>query len=125
MTLRISRARVIGDIERIVKWPGPLGQHVWSACGAACAIDRHSFGGVLYGFSADILHVRMPATGRIAWELIIVTEFWRRGDGEAVHSAKWLKMMSGKPTELLKWISSNRDAGEGGAAIPASRPGPG
>ena len=51
----------------------------------------------------------MPATGRLAWELVIVTEFWRRGDGETMHATKWLKLLSGKPTDVLKWISANRD----------------
>jgi hypothetical protein len=63
----------------------------------------------LYGFHADILHIRMPATGRLAWELILVSEFWRRGDRETLHSVKWLKLLSGKPTDVLKWIRTNSD----------------
>jgi hypothetical protein len=51
----------------------------------------------------------MPATGRLAWELLIVTEFWRRGDGETLHATKWLKLLSGKPSDVLKWISAHRD----------------
>ena len=109
--LRLSRARVIGDIEFIINSPGPaLGQRKWAAKGAECSVDRHSYSGELYGFHADVLHVRMPATGRLAWELVIVSEFWRHGGGETLHSVKWLKLISGKPADVLKWISANRDS---------------
>jgi hypothetical protein len=108
--LRLSRARVIGDIELITKSPGPvLGQRKWTAKGAECSVDRHTYSGEYYGFHADILHIRMPATGKLAWEMIIVSEFWRRGDAETLHSVKWLKLLSGKPTDVLKWIRTNAD----------------
>ena len=77
--LRLSRARIIGDIEFMIKSPGPaLGQRKWTAKGAECSIDRHTYSGELYGFHADVLHIRMPATGRLAWELVLIGEFWRR-----------------------------------------------
>jgi hypothetical protein len=108
--LRLSRARVLSDIDLMVNSPGPaLGQRKWTAKGAECSLDRHSYAGEVYGFHAEVLHIRMPTTGRLAWELLIVTEFWRRGDGESVHSTKWLKLLSGKPTDVLKWISAHRD----------------
>ncbi|MGO9005621.1 MAG: hypothetical protein ACLQIQ_12960 [Beijerinckiaceae bacterium] len=108
--LRLSRGRVIGDIELMINRPGPaLGQRKWTAKGAECSVDRHSYSGEVYGFHADVLHIRVPATGRPAWELVIVAEFWSGGDGETMHSTKWLKLMSGKPTDVLKWISANRD----------------
>lgn len=40
----------------------------------------------------------------------ILMEFWRRGDRETLHSIKWLKLLSGKPTDVLKWIRTNSDA---------------
>ena len=108
--LRLSRARVLGDIDFMINDPGPaLGQRKWTAKGAQCSVDRHSYAGEIYGFQTDILHIRMPATVRVAWELVIVTEFWRRGDGETMHSTKWLKLLAGKPTDVLKWISASRD----------------
>jgi len=27
---------------------------------------------------------------------------------ESIHSTKWLKLLLGKPTDVLKWISANR-----------------
>ena len=90
---------------------GPaLGQRKWTAKGAECSVDRHTYSGELYGFRADILHIRMPATGRLAWDLVIVSEFWRRGGAETLHSIKWLKLLSGKPTDVLKWIRTSADA---------------
>jgi hypothetical protein len=74
--LRLSRARAIGDIEFMINSPGPaLGQRRWTAKGAQCSVDRHTYSGELYGFHADVLHIRMPATGRLAWELVLLTEF--------------------------------------------------
>jgi hypothetical protein len=109
--LRLSRARVIGDIEFMVNSPSPaLGQRRWVAKGAECSVDRHTYSGELYGFHTDILHIRMPATGRLMWELILVTEFWRRADRETSYSVKWLKLLSGKQTDVLTWIRTHCDA---------------
>ena len=108
--LRLFRARVLSDIDLMINNPGPaVGQRKWTAKGAECSLDRHSYAGEAYGFNADILDIRMPATGRLAWELLIVTEFWRRGDSETLHATKWLKLLSGKPTDVLKWIGAHRD----------------
>ncbi len=112
--LRLSRARVIGDIEFIINSPGPaLGQRKWTAKGAECSVDRHSFAGNVYSFHIDILQVRLAAAGRSNWKLLIVSEFWQDGDGETTHSTKWLKLLLGKPNDVLKWISANRGATEG------------
>jgi len=107
--LRLSRSRVISDIEFIINNPGPaLGQRKWTSNGAECSVDRHSFSGEVYRFHVDILHVRLPATGPPKWKLLIVGEFWQAGDGESIHSTKWLKLLHGKPGDVLKWISANR-----------------
>ncbi len=108
--LRLSRARNINDIETIINNPGPaLGQRKWIAKGAECVVDRHSYLGGAYSFHADILQIRMPATGHAKWKLLIVTEFWQGDDGETIHSPKWLKLLLGKPTDVLKWIKEHRD----------------
>jgi hypothetical protein len=109
--LRLSRARVIGDIEFVIGNPGPaLGQRKWIAKGAECSVDRHSYSGQSYGFHTDILHIRMPATGRPAWELVLVSEFWHRGDRETLRSAKWLKLLAGKPSDVLSWLRTHSGA---------------
>jgi hypothetical protein len=108
---QLSSTRIISDIEFIINRPRPgLGQRKWAAKGAECSIDRHSFTGDVYSFHVEILQIRLPATGRPSWKLVIVSEFWHGSDGERIHSAKWLKLLLGKPTEVLKWIRTNRDA---------------
>ena len=107
--LRLSRSRVISDIEFIINNPGPgLGQRKWTSKGAECSVDRHSFAGELYRFHVDILQVRVPATGAPKCKLLIVGEFWQGDDGESIHSTKWLKLLRGKPGDVLKWIGANR-----------------
>jgi hypothetical protein len=109
--LRLSRSRVINDIEFIVNNPSPvLGQGKWTSKGAECSVDRHIFAGEVYSFHVDILQVRLPATGSPKWKLLIVSEFWQGGEGESIHSTKWLKLLRGKPGDVLKWISANRAA---------------
>ncbi len=108
--LRLSRARVITDIETIVNKAASMrGQHVWTAKGAECSLDRHSFAGVGYGFQTEILRLRLPAAKSVAWELLLVSEYWRRGDGEPIHTTKWLKLIAGKSNDVLKWVAANRD----------------
>jgi hypothetical protein len=107
--LRLSKLRVISDIEFIINNPGPaLGQRKWTSKGAECSIDRHSFAGEVYSFHVDILQVRLTATGAPKCKLLIVGEFWQGGDGESIHSTKWLKLLHGKPGDVLKWIGANR-----------------
>jgi len=109
--LKLSRSQVIGDIELIINRPGPaLGQRKWTSKGTECSIDRHSFMGELYSFHVDILQIRLPPTGRPSWKLLIVREFWQGSDGESIHSTKWLKLLLGKPADVLKWIGANRGA---------------
>lgn len=108
---RLSSSRVINDIEFIIDRPNPaLGQRKWLAMGAECSIERHTFLGEVYGFHAEVLQIRLPATGRASWKVIIVSELWQANDGENIHSTKWLKLLLGNPAEVLKWISANRSA---------------
>jgi hypothetical protein len=107
--LRLSRSRVISDIEFIINNPGPaLGQRKWISKGTECSVDRHSFIGDIYSFHVNILQVRLPAVGSPKWNLLIIGEFWQSGEGESIHSTKWLKLLHGKPGDVLKWISMNR-----------------
>jgi len=109
--LKLSRSRVISDIELIINRPAPArGQRTWTSKGAECSIDKHSFAGEVYSFHVDILQIRLATTGRSGWKLLLVREFWQSGDGESIHSTKWLKLLLGKPADVLKWIGTNRAA---------------
>jgi hypothetical protein len=62
--LRLSRSRVISDIEFIINTPNPaLGQRKWTSKGAECSVDCHSFAGEVYSFHVDIRQVRLSTTG--------------------------------------------------------------
>ena len=108
--LRLSRLRNINDIEAIVNNPGPVvGQRVWKARGAACLLERHVYLGEHYSFHTNVLQITSEISGQTSWRVLLISEFWEGKLGETIHSTKWLKLMEGKSTDLLKWIKENRD----------------
>ena len=108
--LRLSRAKVINDLELIISRPGPArGQRKWMARGADCSLEKHSYAGDAYSSHIDILRIRIHATPRTVVELLLVSEFWQDGDGHTIHATKWLKQVTGKPKDVYNWISANRD----------------
>jgi hypothetical protein len=107
---RFSRARVINDIECIVKSPAAgLARHKWEAAGVDCVLDRHSYFGELYSFDVEVLRLHAKAPPRAKWQLYLVTEFWRNEAGETVRMAKWLKLTAGKRADVMRWITENRE----------------
>lgn len=108
--LRLSRLRNINDIEAIVNNPGPvLGQCSWKARGVACLLERHVYLGANYSFHTNVLQITSEISGQSSWRALIISEFWEGKLGETIHSTKWLKLMEGKSTDLLKWIKENHD----------------
>lgn len=109
--LRLSRSRVINDIEFLIDEASPTtGRQSWTANGAGCSVDRLSFANEAYNFYVRILQVRVPATGRANWKVFIVSQSWQDSEGKDIYSTKWLKLVSGKPGDVLKWISANAAA---------------
>jgi hypothetical protein len=89
--------------------------------GVDCRRERHSHSAAAYSFDLDVLNLQTKRGAAGGWELFIVTEFWRSGQGSSMHSPKWLKLVRGKPTDVLKWIAANRDAAEAKRKPPASK----
>jgi hypothetical protein len=117
--LRLSRALVIQDLERLVEHSiGHIGRHEWSARGVECRRDHHSYSAPTYSFDLDVLNLRVKGDAGCAWEMFIVTEFWRSAQGATMHSPKWLKLVRGKPKDVLKWIAMHRNEPEGKRKIP-------
>jgi hypothetical protein len=118
--LRLSRAKVIDEIEYIIDRPiigvGPLR---WEKRGVECSEERHGFRGQLYSFDVDITRIRSLGPSRRRWELLIVSECWRNAEDEVMHTTKWLKLTSGDSADVKKWIASNREAGLRDAATAA------
>ena len=86
-----------------------IGRNEWSVRGVDCKRERHNYSSRCYSFDLDILNLRAKGGADGIWELFIMTEFWRAGDGSSMHSPKWLKLVAGKPTDVLKWIKIHRD----------------
>jgi hypothetical protein len=108
--LRLSRALVIQDLERLIDDSmSHIGRHEWSVRGVDCRRERHTYSAPAYSFVLDVLSVRANGGAEGRWELFIITEFWRGADGDNIHCPKWLKLVSGKPTDVLKWIKNHRD----------------
>ncbi len=108
--LRLSSALVIQEIELLIdNSVGHIGRHEWTVRGVDCRRERHSYSAPAYSFDLDVLNVRAKGAAEDRWELfIIITEFWRSSDRASVHSPKWLKLVAGKPTDVLKWIRNHR-----------------
>jgi hypothetical protein len=120
--LRLSRAQVIQDLELLVDDSiGRIGRHEWSAQGIDCRRERHSHSSPAYSFDLDVLNLRAKGGAAGGWELFIVTEFWRSGQGASMHSPKWLKLVRGKPNDVLRWIAAHRDVAEAKWKPPAPR----
>ena len=108
--LRLSRALVIQEIELLIdNSMGHIGRHEWSVRGVDCRRERHSYSAPAYSFDLDILNVRAKGGADGRWELFIISEFWRSADRASIHSPKWLKLVAGKPTDVLRWIKNHRD----------------
>jgi hypothetical protein len=120
--LRLSRALIIQQLERLVEHSiGHINRREWSAKGVECRRERHSFSAPNYSFDLDVLNLRADGDGGQVWELFIVTEFWRSAQGATVHSPKWLKLVRGKPADVLKWLAAHRDDVEGMRKISTPR----
>jgi hypothetical protein len=111
---RLSRSRVINDIELIVKASVVgLGKHRWETRGVECVLDRHSYHGEIYSFDVEVLRIERNAAGRRKWQVYVVTEFWRTQGDENARMTKWLKLTAGKSTDVVSWIVENREAAAG------------
>ena len=108
--LRLSRAIVIQDLELLVDDSiGRIGRHEWSVRGVDCRRERHSHSAAAYSFDLDVLNLRTKGGAGGGWELFIVSEYWRSGQGTPLHNPKWLKLVRGNPNDVLKWIKLHRD----------------
>jgi hypothetical protein len=119
--LRLSRALVIQQLELLVgDTIGQIGRHEWSVRGVDCRRERYSHSAPAYSFDLDVLSLRAKGGAAGGWELFIVTEFWRSGQGTLMHSPKWLKLVRGKPNDVLKWIKVQRESTSEGRPKPSS-----
>ncbi|MFD2181682.1 hypothetical protein [Rhodoplanes azumiensis] len=106
---RVGNARTIADIEFVIE-AAAIGdtRRSWTVEGVDCTRDRHRFSGPAYSFTIEALNLRLVKSGRMAWHVLIVTEWWRSETDESLRSTKWLKVVSGKPAEVTAWMRRQR-----------------
>jgi hypothetical protein len=85
-----------------------------------CQRERHRYAGLDYGFMIEVLRLRCASSGRSLWEVLIVSERWATGAPEnVIRSAKWMKFVAGRSSELRDWIRRHRPSSVG-APVPGS-----
>ncbi|MBN9597189.1 MAG: hypothetical protein IJ127_06890 [Afipia sp.] len=108
---RISNARTIADIEFVIDAPS-IGSEInaWVAHGVECQRDRHRFNGQGYSFSLDVLSLRLVET-RHRWHVVIISELWGfAGTTSEARRTQSLKVLKGKPSDVLAWMRRHRSA---------------
>jgi hypothetical protein len=109
---RISNARTIADIEFVIDAPrAGSDREAWKAHGAECSRDRHRFSSPSYSFSIELTHLRFNVLQRAKWYVVMVTEQWRFSQSKVeIRTAKSLKVVYGRQTDVLDWMRSSREA---------------
>lgn len=108
---RIGNARTIADIEYVIDAPSP-GSDVtaWLAHGVKCSRDRHRFSGQTYSFSFEVLDLRLESPARLQWHVVIVSEVWKFHDARTEsRGSKSLRVLQGKPADVLSWMRRCRE----------------
>jgi hypothetical protein len=104
---RFGNARTIQEIESIVGRPGPgVERLAWPVGDVACTLTKHRYAGADYSSAIDVLMVRRQRPGR-PWHLVLTTEHWRSG-GIDLRATKWLKIISGRTTDVAAWVAAAR-----------------
>jgi hypothetical protein len=110
---QVTNAHAIRDVELILYSGNPHYEaRTWTVAGVQCRRDRHRYTGQGYAFSIEILQLHFSERGRSAWEAMIVAERWATGMPETVvRNNKWMKLNSGRASELRSWIREHRPIG--------------
>jgi len=108
---RIGNARTIADIEYVVEPPGAGGDATtWTCHGVRCSIDRHRYAGRAYAFTFEILDIRLEGSSKRGWHVVIISELWRFRDAKVdSRGSKTLRVLQGKPADVLGWMRRCRD----------------
>lgn len=110
---KLSNARRILEIESMIDAPSIASDvRSWVAHGVECSRDSHKFSGGSYAFTIDVLELRYRRAGRLVWHVAIVTERWRSSNpSTTIRDTKWLKLITGRASDVYAWISRFRDWG--------------
>jgi hypothetical protein len=100
---RIGDASFFRIVDRLFGAGAPRGQTArWSLDGVEWQRERHSFSGISHGF---IVEVTTGISRRPAWTLIIVKEYWQKGEaGEGFKSQQWAHLVAGRRADAVAWL---------------------
>jgi hypothetical protein len=107
---RVGTARTIADIEFVID-PPSIGdpRRCWQAYGVECQRNRHRFSGSTYSFTIDVVDLRLAKPAGGSWHAVIVSESWHTGTTDTnIRSSKWLKVLSGKASDVTAWMRRSR-----------------
>ncbi|MDQ2084268.1 hypothetical protein RA307_29115 [Xanthobacteraceae bacterium Astr-EGSB] len=107
---KINSARTVADIEFVIdSGRHPNDASEWHAHEVHCVRNRHRFQGAVYEFIIDVTQLTHVGTPRSAWQAMIVTECWiLPGARQTPRQSKWLKVVRGKPSDMLTWMRRHR-----------------
>jgi hypothetical protein len=84
-----------------------LSMDAWKANGVEWNRTHHNFGDQRYGFTVEVFLATRP--GRNGWSFMVVKEHWWAGrHGESVKSQNWAKLMSGKRSAVMAWLTERK-----------------
>jgi hypothetical protein len=107
---RIGNADTIADMEFVLDTPRFFDtRHTWTVDGVDCARSRYRFSGASYEFHIEVVELRRAHGGPKSWRALLVSELWRTTDtGTEIRNSKWLKVLSGRPSEITAWMRNRR-----------------
>ena len=107
---RVGNAQTIADIEFVIDAPALSDpRRSWIAYEVECTRDRHRYSGLAYEFNFEIVDLRRTKAGRTSWHVLIITESWHAtGVKGEIRNTKWLKVLSGKASDVKAWMRSCR-----------------
>jgi hypothetical protein len=74
----------------------------WTIDGVHWQRERHSYAGASHGFSLEVTTGRRAASP--SWTMVVVKEYWRAADGEAMKSLQWAHIETGRRADVVTWL---------------------
>ena len=101
---RIGDASFFRIIDRLLASGTSRGQAVeWAVDGVRWRRERHGYSGTTHSFTSEVTTGRN--TQAPPWTLLIVKEYWRKGDGgDDMKSLQWAHVTAGRRTDVVAWL---------------------
>lgn len=88
--------------------PGPTIDR-WQCDGVDWVRDTYRIGSRDYAFHVEAHVLTHTAKGPTSWALLVVVErWWGRGRRDALKTAEWRQVLSGRDKQILNWFDRQR-----------------